>query len=75
MTNEDFYNKVKGLRDKADRWDKLVKLAGYVGNASDVTIKMFQDDATLTYHIVVGKESNYGSSFEEALSKFEVEDD
>jgi hypothetical protein len=54
-------------------WLKLKELAGYVRNASDTTIKMFQDDATRSYIIKVGNEENYGRSFEEALSKFEVE--
>ena len=56
-------------------WIKLKELAGYVRNGSDTTIKLFQDDATRSYWIKVGNKSNYGKSFEEALSKFEVEED
>lgn len=66
---------LKQNKVKADNWDKLVRLAGYVGNASDVTIILSQDDATGGYWIKVGKISNHGGSFEEALSKFEVHDD
>lgn len=53
-------------------WEKLKELAGCVTNGSDTTIKMFQDDATRSYWIKVGERSNFGSSFEEALSKFEL---
>ena len=53
-------------------WLKLKQLAGYVQDGSDETVKLFQDDATKSYFVKVGDESHYGSSFEEALSKFEV---
>jgi hypothetical protein len=56
-------------------WDKLKKLAGYYQNATEEVVTLSQDDATRSYWIKVGKEANYGSCFEEALSKFEVEED
>lgn len=63
------------LQTKANAWDKLKALAGHVQNGSDVVIKLFQDDATRSYWIIVGGKSNFGNSFEEALKKFEVTND
>lgn len=34
-----------------DVGDKLRALMGYIQNGSDVTIKLFQDDATNTFHV------------------------
>ena len=56
-------------------WNKLKKLAGYYQNATEEVVTLSQDDATRSYWIKVGKEANYGSCFEEALSKFEVRED
>lgn len=51
-----------------DVGDKLRALMGYIQNGSDVTIKLFQDDATNTFHIEavsMGKVlwSEWGQSF------------
>lgn len=40
---------IKALRRKADLYDKLVDLMGYVQNGTDDIIKLFQDDATMSY--------------------------
>ena len=62
-------------KQEINHWERLKKLAGYYQDSSDETITMFQDDATRTYHIKVGKESNYGNCFEEALNKFYLKED
>lgn len=45
--------------DDANRWLKLKHLVGYVGDGSNVTVKLFWDDATNTPFIVVDKKSYY----------------
>lgn len=46
------------VRDAA-RWKKLIALVGTPANASDVIVKLFWDDATMTPFIIVGKEGEY----------------
>lgn len=52
-----------------DRWDQLKELCGHLGDGSQTTVKLYQDDATRTYHVSVGAKSFYGDSFEEVLAK------
>lgn len=40
---------IEELERKADLYDKLVDLMGYVQNGTDDVIKIFQDDATMSY--------------------------
>lgn len=54
-------------QQQASYFCKLRAIVGYVQNASDVTVTIFQDDATRTYHISVGKRRYWGDSFEEAI--------
>ena len=61
--------------EQINYFEKLKQLMGYVQNGSDTEIRMFQDDATLSYWVQVGNRSNFGRSLEEALDKFEVEND
>lgn len=56
-------------RRKASLFEGLMKLCGHWRNASDETVKFYQDDACRTYHVVVGKKEYYGDSFEEALNQ------
>lgn len=60
----------------AKRWKKLIRLCGFTQNASDVTVKLFWDDATNTAHISVGKKT-YGTdqrSFESVIDSIEWPD-
>ena len=51
-----------------DRIDGLRKLAGYVENGSDTTVSIFQDDATKSWMVRVGKAwPSHGSSLREAI--------
>lgn len=56
------------LEDKM-RLQGLKNLMGYVGNASDVVVSLFQDDATYSYFCKVGKTAYFGSSLNEAIDK------
>ncbi len=51
----------------------LVDLMGYIQNGSDTIVKVFQDDATRTYHVRIGNTSlastYWGNTFREALEK------
>lgn len=58
----------------AEKWIKLKRLTGYVGNGSETRVVLFHDDATLSCWIRVGNISHFGRSFDEALSKFEEEE-
>lgn len=51
--------------------DGLRHLCGYVENGTDCTVKIYQDDATKTWHVVVGKSTNWfdGDSMSQALRK------
>jgi hypothetical protein len=51
------------------RWQKLIRLCGYLGDSSQTLIKFWQDDATNSVHIIVGGKSYYGSSFESVIDK------
>lgn len=58
MSNEELaVKRMKGLRE----------LLGYVQNGSDTTVKIFQDDATYTFHVKVGSRLYWGDTFEQAL--------
>lgn len=61
-------------QQKAELFDKLVNLMGYVQNGTDQSIKIFQDDATFSYFVAGGTNGRYtwdefGSSLEEAIEK------
>jgi len=58
------------IADNNSNWEKLKQLAGYVQDGSNETVKLFQDDATMSYFVKAGNKSHYGSCFEEALNKF-----
>jgi hypothetical protein len=51
--------------------DGLQRLMGYVQNGSDTTVSMFQDDATHTYHVKIGRAplgpTFWGSTMRDAL--------
>lgn len=51
---------------------QLEELLGYVQNGSDTTVRIFQDDATRTYHVEVGSQGNqhtyYGDSLGAAIA-------
>ena len=60
------------LRKKADLFDKLRNLMGYVQNGTDEVIRIYQDDATMQYHVsggaIIGKPWNVSEpSFEKVI--------
>jgi hypothetical protein len=64
------------IREDAARWKKLIRLCGSVQDASDVTVKLFWDDATLSAHIQVGNKT-YGTdqrSFESVIDSIDWPD-
>jgi hypothetical protein len=59
---------------KAKLFDNIRNLMGYVQNGSDTVLRIFQDDATMTYHIKAGNVSKttweeYDQSFEGVIEK------
>jgi hypothetical protein len=46
--------KFKELLRDAERWRKLIRLCGYLGNSSQETVTIYQDDATNTAFVTVG---------------------
>lgn len=53
----------------AGEFDGLVRLAGYVQDGSQTTVKLSLDDATGTAHITVGTRRYWGDTFRGALLK------
>ena len=57
-------------RRRSEQFQMIVNLMGYVQNGTETTVKLFQDDATMDYHVVVGdKDSEWGRTLAEALAK------
>lgn len=57
-------------RRRSEQLQMIINLMGDIQDGSDVTVKLFQDDATHTYHVAVGKNgSEWGNSLAEALAK------
>lgn len=57
-------------RRRSERLQMIINLMGDVYDGSNTTVKLFQDDATMTYHVAVGKNgSEWGNSLAEALAK------
>lgn len=55
--------------EKAVLFNKIRDLMGYVEDGSDVTLKLYQDDATKTFHVQVGSgHSAWGETFSEAIN-------
>lgn len=52
---------LQAIHDQQDarRWRKLLALVGTPANASDCTVKLFWDDATMTPLIAVGRDSHF----------------
>lgn len=46
------------------RWQKLIKLCGYLEDSSQEKVIIYQDDATRTAHITIGKKTYSGESIE-----------
>lgn len=53
----------------AERLKGLIKLCGYVQEGSDTIVKLFQDDATMFWHVQLGNrgQSHYGPSARHAI--------
>lgn len=49
--------------------DRIHELVGYVENGTDTILKVYQDDATRTFHVHVGKREYWDSSLVLALNK------
>ena len=52
-----------------DYFSMLRELCGYVENGTDTVVKIYQDDATRTFTVLVGKQRFWGYSPEEAVQK------
>lgn len=52
---------------QANRMAEVRRLLGYVEAGGGDTVTMFQDDATMTFHIKVGKAEYFDKSFTAAL--------
>lgn len=54
-----------------DKWKAFCSLAGHLQNGSHTVVKLFQDDATRTCFIQVGKKDYYrdGQGFDAALEE------
>lgn len=55
--------------NKAELYDCLIELLGHIQDGSNTVVTLFQDDATHTKHITVGKQRFYGSNWDEAIRK------
>jgi hypothetical protein len=53
----------------AKRWNDLLELCGHLGDSSETTVTLSQDDACRTQHIRVGDKRFYGTSWAQALEK------
>ena len=57
-------------RRRSEQFQMIINLMGYVQNGTDTIVKLFQDDATMDYHVTVGEnESEWGRTLAEALAK------
>lgn len=62
----------------ANRWRKLMALAGHLQDGSQETIKLVQDDATMSVYIYVGNKFHYepeSRSFEPVIDNIAWPDD
>lgn len=61
--------KFNAMKKAYTLWRQLRELCGYVEAGDGETVTLFQDDATYSFHINVGKKSWYGNTLEEAVHK------
>lgn len=54
------------------KWEKLIELCGHLQDGSQTTVKLYQDDATRTAHITVGKVSYFGADWSDVLNKIQL---
>lgn len=70
---------LRRLKADAERWRKLVKLVGTPANASDATVKLSIDDATMTAFICVDKtvyhDENYTDSIDSVMDSIPMPED
>lgn len=57
------------MRPQKDYFKMLRELCGYVENGSETVVKIYQDDATKTFTVLVGKQRFWGYGLEEAVQK------
>ncbi len=57
------------LKEDAEKWRNLRNLCGFLGNGSQTTVTLYQDDATETVHLKVGQRSYFESSFERCIEQ------
>jgi len=70
MELEDILDNMRRDHRDAERWRKLMRLCGHLANSSETTVKLYQDDATHTRFIQVGKEHHFAyvhCSFEDTI--------
>lgn len=58
MSDRDDLNRIRDEQD-ARRWRKLIRLVGYPQDASDTTVTLFWDDATMTPFIRIGNNKSF----------------
>lgn len=54
---------------KARTFSELRDILGYVENGTDVSVRIYQDDATRTWHVHVGQKGYYADSLQAAIRK------
>lgn len=54
---------------KARSFSELRDVCGYIENGGGSTIKIFQDDATRTWHLYVGDKSYWDETFQGVIAK------
>lgn len=58
------------IEQKAEAFNKIRELMGYVEDGSDVVVSIYQDDATKTFHVRVGSDSvHWGETLTEAINE------
>ena len=53
---------IANLKRDAEGLKAIRKAMGYVENASDTSVSLFQDDATRTFHATIGRDSKFSKS-------------
>ena len=57
------------MKPQKDLFQKLRELCGYVENGSETVVKIYEDEATKNFIVLVGKQRFWGYSLEEAVLK------
>lgn len=52
---------------KARSFSELRDILGYIENGGGVSVRIYQDDATKTWHVHVGQHGYYADSLQDAI--------